>query len=108
MQRLAPRDPEYVPRVSQFRMQVVCMLALLERLQSNGEPHLAAWMTVRSWTLEKAPTLMWFRSPLRTHPYHIDTCTAVNKEVRAELAIRPPTDRWTASIGLHTNARCRQ
>ena len=37
-------------------------------------PHLAAWMTAPSRTLEKEPILIVFRSPRRTAPCQTDTC----------------------------------
>lgn len=41
--------------------------------------YLAAWMTVRSWTLDTEPTVMLFRSPRSTQPYHTLACGAYNR-----------------------------
>lgn len=53
----------------------------------NANPPRAAYRaavsTERSWMLEKAPTLMWFRSPRSTQPYQTDVCGAGKEERRA-------------------------
>lgn len=40
--------------------------------QSESTTHRAAVTTERSWTFEKAPTVMWFRSPRSTQPYQTE------------------------------------
>lgn len=60
------------------RLQCAYARLRLHVRKQNSDPlsptprHLAAWMTVRSWTLENAPTLMVFRSPRRTAPYQME------------------------------------
>ena len=59
------------PRTSKHSLQ----LDLVHKVINYKGAHLAAWITVLSWILENAPTLMLFKSPRSTHPYQMLTCT---------------------------------
>ena len=46
--------------------------------------HRAAWMTVRSCTFVKAPTLMRLRSPRSTHPYQMEVCRQAGRQAKQQ------------------------
>jgi hypothetical protein len=56
-----------------------------DRAHQLPRPHLAAWMTVRSWMFDTEPIVMLFRSPRSTAPYQTLACGG---RVQGEDALR--------------------